>query len=215
MAALTPKRAELARQIRAASAKLRSPAAAPPARVAADIVDPFLAGILGERRQLQEVAEANNEGYYARDAAPLSCGAPPAGEARRDGGGLGSAVDMRALRSQMERSLARLQAGELTPPPASHGASALSEPAPVDWAPHVAEHCCWRRARAQARAALQHWLAVAGRERRASLEQLASRLQQDLDEAEMQLAECRDPARTQVRFYPPALLSPCARSQRE
>lgn len=201
MAALTPKRAELALEIRA---QLRSPAAAPPARVA-DIVDPFLAGILGERRRLQEEAKANDEGYYARDAVSPGCDAPPAGEGRRDGGGPGSAVavDMRALRLKMERSLARLQAGELTPPPASHGA--LAEPAPVDWAPHVAEHYCWRRARAQARAALQHWLAVAGRERRASLEQLAARLQQDLDEAEMQLAECRDPARTQVRFYPPAL----------
>ena len=217
MAALTPKRAELARQIRAASAQLRSPAVAPPARSAADIVNPLLTGILGARRRLQEEAEANDEGYYAQDAAPTGCGAPPTGEGRRDGRGADSVVDMRALRLQMERSLARLQSGELTPPPASHGAGTLAESAPVDWALHVAEHCCWRRARVQARAALLHWLAVAGREKRASLEQLASRLQQELDEAEMQLADCRDPARTQVRFYPPALLcsrSPCARSQR-
>jgi hypothetical protein len=226
MGALTPKRAELARQIRAASAQLRSPAAiAAPARrclAAGEAAggDPALAGILAARRRRQAEAEANDEGFYARDDASPRCGAaaaaPPAAGASGPLAGPGDssphgAVDLRALRLQMERSLARLQAGELTPPPASHGAGApAADPAPAGWAPHVADHFCRRRGRGVARAALLGWFAVAERHSRDGLEQLAARLQRELDEAEMQLAESRDPARTQVCFPPLSRLPPWA-----
>jgi len=85
MAALTPKRSELARQIRIASAQLRSPVKHVPAA-----------------RRIELAAAAQPSASKVAKASPSEAA---------------GAVDLRVLRLQMERSLARLQAGgDLSPP---------------------------------------------------------------------------------------------------
>jgi len=134
---------------------------------------------------------------------------------------------MRALRLQMESSLARLHddfsvslkftnttmllgrkpqplANFFSPPHARHEEADDNPVHPTEnkgvWIKNVVEHCRWRRERGCARMVFLRWSEVTGREKKMRLAKIVSQLQQEWDEVEIQLAESYDPARTQVRF---------------
>ena len=138
-----------------------------------------------------------------------------------------STVDLRALRLQMENSLARLHddfsvslkftnatmllgrkpqslATFFSPPHARHEEADDNPVHPTEkkgvWIKNVVEHCRWRQQRGCARMVFLRWSEVTGREKAMRLAKIVSQLQQELDEVEIQLAESYDPARTQVRF---------------
>ena len=123
-------------------------------------------------------------------------------------------VDLRMLRLQMERSLAKLQAGDLgTSPPAKPIASNIETatslclsaavvvvPKPAqDWAHQATEHCQRRLERKLARISLWEWRQLTECELRAVLQQHVSELHHALNEAEMQLSEHLHPERIQVQ----------------
>lgn len=102
-------------------------------------------------------------------------------------------VDLRALRVQLENSLQRLQAGGLSPGSAAHGNAARCVPTlREDWADKAVAHWMTRRRRAIARATLIRWRWV----RQDS--QVLVELEAKFEQAQMELAAFRDPARTQV-----------------
>ena len=108
-------------------------------------------------------------------------------------------VDLRALRVQLENSLQRLQAGEFSPKvpgSAAHGNAASCAPTlRQDWADKCTAHWATRRRRAIARAALIRW-----RQQQQDIQVIAE-LEAELEQAQMELATFRDPARTQVKWH--------------
>jgi hypothetical protein len=138
-----------------------------------------------------------------------------------------STVDLRALRLQMESSLARLHddfsvslkltnasmllgrkpqplANFFSPPHARHEEADYNTVHPTEnkgvWIKNVVGHCRWRQERGCARMVFLRFIEVTGREKTRRLAKIVSQLQQELDEVEIQLAESYDPARTQARF---------------
>jgi hypothetical protein len=108
-------------------------------------------------------------------------------------------VDLRVLRVQLKNSLQRLQAGEFSPKvpgSAAHGNAASCAPTlRQDWADKCTAHWATRRRRAIARAALIRW-----RQQQQDIQVIAE-LEAELEQAQMELATFRDPARTQVKWH--------------
>ena len=130
-------------------------------------------------------------GAHRREVSPRS---PSVHERRRETGDAAGHVNLRALRAQLEHSLARLQAGEFSPKPVFAGAPVLERLSFANdvWARNAVEHWDGRRRRKLARAALLCW-----RHMQYDHSSLAQ-LQGEIENAHMQLAAYRDPARTQV-----------------
>jgi hypothetical protein len=209
MGSMTPVRGELAQRIRAASARLRSPcrAVGTPARrrreyessrhscCSASADDEGGAELDSNKQKGQALGEEHDRregGAHRREVAPHS--PPPVHERREETGDAAGHVDLRALRAQLERSLARLQAGEFSPKPVFAGAPVPERLSFANgvWARNAVEHWDGRRRRKLARAALLCW-------RHMQYDRPAlAQLQGEIENAHMQLAAYRDPARTQV-----------------
>lgn len=212
----TPKKGELSRQIRAASAQLRSPCR--PAPQAPQSQALIRAAVTNAGRPT--VIEYSSPCAAAEPQTSLTVTVQESP----------AHVDLRCLRLQMERSLARLQSGEISPPPFKPPlatkalAFALSLAGPLTgeqqvartdeqkknrhsvrpsvdrgaWASTVAELFWLRCKRHLVHMILLRWSEVTGREKREELEHVVSQLEGELDAAEMLLAEYKDPARTQA-----------------
>jgi hypothetical protein len=205
MGTLTPKKGELARQIRAASAQLRSPCRPAPQAPKSQAL------VARERSAVTTVIEQlYSSPTEDPSVEPHESPAP---------------VDLRFLRLQMERSLARLQSGEISPPsqmkpPLAAKAVAaeqqlLQECARTDgqtttghivrpsvgsvaWASTVVKLFWQSRERDRVHMVLLKWGEVTGREKRDELAHVVSQLEGELIAAELLLAEYQDPARTQA-----------------
>ena len=234
---MTPKRDDLRQQIRAASAQLRSPIAERRAprkhseateqqnkRVLPMATSPSqdTTGQQPSRASQQLLTEAPTAFPPSRDAItqspPRTCGHQPHSiEAEPAEPAEPGPVDLKSLRRKMERSLARLQAGEISPPvhvaaPKSCLFGRLHSAQPIlpfvkrltlestAWAENSVQHYRQRQARMLTRVVLLNWSGMVAQEKVNTVSQHVTQLQRDLNDLEMHLAVYRDPERIQVVF---------------
>ena len=214
------KRCELSQQIRRASAQLRSPVAprfvapAPPA--SADAVPRTPSHRI--KAEAEAALRARRRKAAARGApgSAAPCSPPAAAETARvcPHGETGPAapVDLRALRQQMERSLAQLEAGAFSPTADMAAAEGhdrsclhvvpLKATTPPwrragrrDGVVAAVEHFVRRRDRSLAQALFWRWSSASARSQLIILQQLHTQLQEDMEDVEVQLAVYEDPER--------------------